>query len=93
MNIQAGNPCAMLTQEAAKRYLHAGNDSTRYTFFLEAANLQDVKEELTKTQNSIKEMTEKISKFEVEMVDFERKAEKAKEEFEGALALKQLEEK
>jgi len=39
-NIQCENPCALLTQEAAKKFLHNGTEGTRYKFFLEAANLQ-----------------------------------------------------
>ena len=34
-NIQANNPCALLTQEHAKKFLHQGNEEDRYRFFLQ----------------------------------------------------------
>ena len=49
-NIQADNPCSLLTQEAAKKFLHNGNESDRYRFFLMAANLGTQKEDLMHVQ-------------------------------------------
>ena len=49
-NIQADNPCSLLTQEAAKKFLHNGNEETRYGFFLGAANLGTQKQDLMKSQ-------------------------------------------
>ena len=49
-NIQCENPCALLTQEAAKKFLHNGTEDTRYKFFLEAANLQSRRVHLLGTQ-------------------------------------------
>lgn len=49
-NIQCENPCALLTQEAAKKFLHNGTEDTRYKFFLEAANLQSRRVDLLGTQ-------------------------------------------
>ena len=49
-NIQADNPCSLLTQEAAKKFLHNGNEEDRYRFFLHAANLGSQKQDLMKCQ-------------------------------------------
>ena len=46
LNIQANNPCALLTQEHAKKFLHHGNEEDRYKFFLQAANLETRKHDL-----------------------------------------------
>ena len=43
LNVQASNPCALLTQEHAKKFLHNGNEEDRYRFFLDAANMSSRK--------------------------------------------------
>jgi hypothetical protein len=49
-NVQADNPCSLLTQEAAKKFLHNGNEEDRYRFFLGAANLGTQKQDLMSSQ-------------------------------------------
>lgn len=53
MNIQAANPCALLTQEHAKKFLHNGNEEDRYRFFLEAANMATRKTDLLAARANI----------------------------------------
>jgi len=90
-NIQADNPCSLLTQEAAKKFLHNGNEETRYGFFLGAANLGTQKQDLMKSQANIQDMEEKTEKAQQRIPEFEEYARLAKEEYDGAVRLKELE--
>ena len=61
LNIQASNPCTLLTQEHAKKFLHHGNEEDRYHFFLQAANLQSQKEHLGTTLETLKSTKEALA--------------------------------
>ena len=93
-NIQAANPCALLTQEAAKKFLHQGNDGDRYKFFLQAANLASQQEDLAEARAALVEMRERIV---VASADIEERlqpaAEQAREEYDGAKTLQQMQHK
>ena len=52
-NIQANNPCALLTQEHAKKFLHHGNENDRYKFFLQAANLESRQHDLSMAMQNV----------------------------------------
>ena len=146
-NVQADNPCSLLTQEAAKKFLHNGNEEDRYRFFLGAANLGTQKQDLMSsqargtdpaqltlarptprpiprprppalptlpppnpprpppdhpttrphqrsprpTQVNIQAMEEKTEKAQQRIPEFEEYARAAKEEYDGAVQLKELE--
>jgi len=90
-NVQADNPCSLLTQEAAKKFLHNGNEEDRYRFFLGAANLGTQKQDLMSSQVNIQAMEEKTEKAQQRIPEFEEYARAAKEEYDGAVQLKELE--
>jgi len=90
-NIQADNPCSLLTQEAAKKFLHNGNEEDRYRFFLGAANLGTQKQDLMSAQVNLVNMQEKTEKAQQRIPEFEEYARAAKAEYDGAKQLKELE--
>ena len=90
-NIQADNPCSLLTQEAAKKFLHNGNEEDRYRFFLGAANLGTQKQDLMSAQVNLVAMQEKTEKAQRMIPEFEEYARAAKAEYDGAVQLKELE--
>ena len=90
-NIQAANPCALLTQEAAKKFLHQGNDGDRYKFFLQAANLASQQEDLAEARAALVEMRERIVVVEADIEErLQPAAEEAREEYDGAKTLQQM---
>lgn len=90
-NIQADNPCSLLTQEAAKKFLHNGNEEDRYRFFLGAANLGTLKQDLMSAQVNLVTMQEKTEKAQQRIPEHEEYARVAKAEYDGAVQLKELE--
>lgn len=52
-NIQPSNPCVLLTQEHAKKFLHHGNEEDRYRFFLQAANMDSRRSDLRESKENI----------------------------------------
>ena len=93
-NIQAANPCALLTQEAAKKFLHQGNDGDRYKFFLQAANLASQQEDLAEARAALVEMRERIVVVEADIEErLQPAAEEAREEYDGAKTLQQMQHK
>ena len=80
-NIQADNPCSLLTQEAAKKFLHNGNEEDRYRFFLGAANLGTQKQDLMSAQVNLVNMQEKTEKAQQRIPEFEEYARAAKAEY------------
>lgn len=120
-NIQAANPCAVLTQDHAKKFLHSGacssrrmppgqaidlgqgafktpihpptllgNESSLYEFFLEAANLKEIQDDLLATRAALDTMEEQIGAFQLKMPEYEEAAVKAQADFDGAVALRKL---
>ena len=79
-NIQADNPCSLLTQEAAKKFLHNGNEEDRYRFFLGAANLGTQKQDLMSAQVNLVNMQEDTEKAQQRIPEFEEYARAAKAE-------------
>jgi hypothetical protein len=83
-NIQANNPCVLLTQEHAKAFLHKGNEHDRYKFFLQAANLETRKNDLAATLANVQLLEQRLHRAEAGMADKIEFAEKAQAEYEGA---------
>jgi len=90
-NIQASNPCSLLTQEHAKKFLHNGNEEDRYSFFLQAANMASRKLDLLSAQQSIDLLKTRLERAEEGMEAKKEISQKTREEYEGAKQLKQLE--
>ena len=90
MNIQADNPCALLTQEHAKKFLHGGNEEDRYRFFLQAANLESRKSDLGQTEAHVLTLTDRVNRAKEGMVEKEAIAAKATAEYAGARKLKDI---
>jgi structural maintenance of chromosomes protein 6 len=89
-NIQADNPCALLTQEHAKKFLHQGNEADRYRFFLQAANLESRQHDLLQTEQNVKHLKEKLERATEQMSEKEEIARKAQADYEGAKKLKEI---
>jgi len=89
-NIQANNPCALLTQEHAKKFLHQGNEEDRYRFFLQAANLETRKADLNQTHQNVALLSDKLEAAKLGMVEKEEFARRCQAEFEGAKKLKEI---
>ena len=89
-NIQANNPCALLTQEHAKKFLHKGDAEARYRFFLQAANLDSRKNDLNATMQNVELLKHRLARAEEGMADKREVARKAQAEFEGASKLREL---
>jgi len=90
-NIKADNPCAVLTQEHAKKFLHGNNNEvTLYDFFLEASNLKDMKEKHQQTLSMIEKAKADVEAAEAKLPMYEEAAAKAKAEYDGAVALKRM---
>ena len=93
LNIQANNPCALLTQEHAKKFLHYGNEEDRYKFFLQAANMDSRKTDLNSTRESVELFQARLGRAQDAMKDKREIAEAAQREYDGAKKLKMLEDK
>ena len=89
-NIQADNPCALLTQEHAKKFLHQGNEADRYRFFLQAANLESRQHDLLQTEQNVKHLKEKLERATEQMSEKEEIAREAQADYEGAKKLKEI---
>ena len=90
LNIQANNPCVLLTQEHAKKFLHHGNEETRYKFFLSAANMDSRKQHLLETMQNCTLLETRLGRAQDGMADKKEHAEKCQKAYDGALKLKQL---
>ena len=90
LNIQANNPCVLLTQEHAKKFLHHGNEETRYKFFLSAANMDSRKQHLLETMQNCELLETRLGRAQDGMADKKEHAEKCQKAYDGALKLKQL---
>lgn len=62
-DIKASNPCVLLTQEHAKKFLHHGNEEDRYQFFLQAANIDVRKADLALAKQNISLLEERCISF------------------------------
>lgn len=62
-NIYVDNPCCVLTQEEAKKFIQ-GEDKEKYDFFLKASGLHRTKEELIAARDLINETTANKEKCE-----------------------------
>ena len=89
LNVQASNPCALLTQEHAKKFLHNGNEEDRYRFFLEAANMATRKVDLLSAKQNIDLLGVRLERAEKGMEEKREIAKATREEYEGAKQLKQ----
>ena len=69
LNVQASNPCALLTQEHAKKFLHNGNEEDRYKFFLQAANLESRKADLNDTRENVELLKKRLGRAQEGMAD------------------------
>lgn len=90
LNIQANNPCALLTQEHAKKFLHEGNEQDRYRFFLQAANLETRKRDLNSAVEQVGVLKRRLESAKQGQSTKEEIARAAREEFEGATKLTEL---
>ena len=89
-NIQANNPCALLTQEHAKKFLHHGDEGARYQFFLQAANLESRKHDLNATMQNVELLQSRLARAEAGMAEKKEIARKCQETYDGAKKLKEL---
>ena len=76
LNIQANNPCVLLTQEHAKKFLHHGNEETRYKFFLSAANMDSRKQHLLETMQNCTLLETRLGRAQDGMADKKEHADK-----------------
>jgi len=83
-------PCPTPSHLSARLPTPPGNETSLYEFFLEAANLKIIKDELLQTNTLIQSMTTKIDTFEAKMPEYEEAAAKAQSEYDGAVALRKL---
>ena len=90
LNVQASNPCALLTQEHAKKFLHKGDAEARYRFFLQAANLDSRKNDLNATMQNVDLLKHRLARAEEGMADKREVARKAQAELDGAVKLREL---
>mmetsp|Transcript_27334 Transcript_27334/g.83084 ORF Transcript_27334/g.83084 Transcript_27334/m.83084 type:complete len:966 (+) Transcript_27334:623-3520(+) len=83
-------------QRAAARRAHpwgarrSGNESSLYEFYLEAANLKIIQDELRGAKAALETTDQQIEAFETKMPEYEEAAARAKAEYDGAIALKKL---
>ena len=89
-NIQANNPCALLTQEHAKKFLHHGDEEARYKFFLQAANLESRKHDLNMTLQNVELLKARLSRAEEGMAEKMEYAKACQAAYDNAVKLKQL---
>lgn len=55
-NIQVANPCVVMTQEVAKKFLQSKNPEDKYMFFLKATQLESLREKLHDARGRIDAM-------------------------------------
>ena len=60
-NIQVSNPCVILTQERSKKFLAQGDHRDKYKFFVEATQLDKLKEKHNEGLRRVQAMVEEIS--------------------------------
>jgi chromosome segregation ATPase len=89
-NIQADNPCALMSQETSKKFLNTSHPEKIYEFFERATQLSAMMEEfdmLTENKNKM----EKILNYKKEIREEKRKELNIKrKEYEDVLRLKEL---
>jgi chromosome segregation ATPase len=72
------------------RLPYLGNESSLYEFFLEAANLKEIQDDLLATRSALDTMEQQIGAFELKMPEYEEAAQKAQADYDGAVALRKL---
>lgn len=90
-NIQVSNPCVVLTQEKARRFLASTDDSHRYEYFMQASGLADVKTNLLEMDSRIDQMSDQIDKFNEDEPALQAEVDQKKLEWEEADALIRIE--
>lgn len=80
-NIYIDNPCCVLTQEEAKKFVN-GQDQDKYDFFLKATGLARTKEELKDAKQNLLDCGKKKEKYEEDIQEREVEVGKLKEELE-----------
>ena len=90
-NIQIENPCAVLDQENAKKFLK-GSEKDRYEFFLKATDLFSMKAKYNKMDVQIKQIENEDRAREADKLEaMKRVKDEAEREFEEAKEIGQLE--
>lgn len=87
LNVHVGNPCVVLTQEKARKFLATTDDEARYRFFMEAAQLDVTKQHLEEMQHDMVRMEENIKACEGEVDAHRDVVARHKENYDKAVEL------
>ena len=61
-NIQINNPCAVLMQDTARRFLNTSKPKDKYSFFLKATQLEQMRLDFDDVNENIKTMDVRITR-------------------------------
>jgi len=89
-NIQVANPCVVLTQEKARKFLGTTDDRNRYDFFMQATGLDVTKQNLVEMQAELERMKDNLAAFEDHFPELEEAAATAKKALDDARELEEL---
>jgi chromosome segregation ATPase len=89
-NIQVSNPCVVLTQEKARRFLAATEDTVRYEFFMQATGLAAVKENLVDNLTELSRMEQNLEHFDRNMPVLRASVEAKKKAWDDANLLQTI---
>ncbi|KAK3248225.1 Structural maintenance of chromosomes protein 6A [Cymbomonas tetramitiformis] len=59
-SIDVSNPCAVMTQDGARSFLHSGKDEDKYKFFMQATMLEKVRSDLFSCREKVDDMKHAI---------------------------------
>eukprot|EP00742_Colponemidia_sp_Colp-10_P012836 GILJ01014449.1.p1 GENE.GILJ01014449.1~~GILJ01014449.1.p1 ORF type:complete len:1073 (+),score=252.19 GILJ01014449.1:50-3220(+) len=92
-NIQAQNPCAIMTQDASKQFLHSGKDEDKYKFFMQATQLEEMKQEIDRITQQQERLDNTLKEKEAEVPELERRCEESQQKYDQAVNAEKMMEK
>ena len=89
-NIDVGNPCAVMQQESAKKFLHSGSGLDKYKFFMKATLLENIELDLTYVQEQAAKISEMVLSKGEELPVLKQAYKVALKELEDAKSIREL---
>jgi CRISPR/Cas system CSM-associated protein Csm4 (group 5 of RAMP superfamily) len=71
-NILVSNPCVIMTQEVSKKFLQSKKAEDKYTFFLQATQLEWLRASLADSKHQIEQMDHTVAPLDERILDLEK---------------------
>jgi len=91
-NIEVGNPCAVMQQETAKKFLHSGSGADKYKFFMKATLLENIELDLEYVREQADKIKDMVLNKKEELPVLKQAYKVALKELEDARSIKELHE-